>query len=292
MLNSDALPLVVEQDDPRVMTIRMEPTGPGWRQDFLLRSDAHRDNLYNVWEVEKRHLDQAKERGAGILDMGDMSCVMQGRFDKRLDYDQLRPELRVGAKKYLDTVVEFNSESYIPYASNWLLSGLGNHEDSVLDRHQTNLTDRIAERMRAKGSPVRTGGYHGWVRFMFKFYTTHRQSYRLWYHHGYGGGGPVTMDAIQTNRQAVYLTNADFVVSGHTHDSFHITRRRETLNDLGIPVLSDMEFLKCPGYKCEYRSGTGFANRNGRPPKPLGAHWLSFYLEGNKINYEIMRAKE
>lgn len=291
-MTSDALPLLVEQDDPRVITIRMEPDNPSWRQDFLLRSDAHRDNQYNVWSVEKKHLDEAHRRGAGILDFGDLCCVMQGRFDKRLDYDQLRPELRVGAKKYLDTVVEFNSESYLPYAHNWILMGLGNHEDSIVDKHQTNLTDRIAERLRARNSPVRTGPYHGWVRFMFKFCTTHRQSYRLWYHHGYGGGGPVTMDVIQTNRQAVYLTNANFIVSGHTHDSFHITRRRETLRDDGVPILEDVEFVKCPGYKCEYRSGLGFANKVGRQPKPLGAHWLTFFRDGDRISYEIMRAKE
>jgi hypothetical protein len=291
-VSSDALPLLVEQSDPRVMTIRMEPDGSNWRQSFLLRNDAHRDNTYNVWDVEKRHLDETKAIGAGILDFGDLCCVMQGRFDKRLDYDQLRPELRVGAKKYLDTVVEFNSDSYLPYAQNWLLMGLGNHEDSIVDKHQTNLTDRIAERLRAQKSPVRTGGYHGWVRFMFSYHTTKRASYKLWYHHGYGGGGPVTMDVIQTNRQAVYLTNANFVVSGHTHDSFHVTRRRETLRDDGVPVLEDMEFIKNPGYKCEYRSGVGFANRNGRPPKPLGAHWLTFYRDGDKISYEIKRAKE
>ena len=292
-MSIDTLPLLIEQDHPRVVTIRMEPTNsPDWRQSFLLRSDAHRDNLYNVWKLEKQHLDEAKQRGAGILDFGDAFCVMQGRFDKRLDYDQLRPELHVGAKKYLDSCVDFLAESYTPYALNWCLMGLGNHEDSVLNRHQTSLHDRLAERLRAHKSQVKSGPFHGWVRFSFKFFTTHKCSYRLWYHHGYGGGGPVTNDVIQTNRQSVYLTNADFVVSGHTHDSFHLTRRRETLRDDGTPILHEMEFLKCPGYKCEYSSGKGWANARGAPPKPLGGHWLTFYREGAYIKYEIQRAKE
>jgi hypothetical protein len=291
-VSTDALPFSVEQDHSRVVVIRMKADSPNWRQSFLLRSDAHRDNLYNVWDLEKQHLDEARRRGAGILDMGDAYCCMQGKFDKRLDYDQLRPELHVSAKRYLDSCVDYLADSYLPYAPNWCLMGLGNHEDSVLKRHQTSLHDRLAERLRAKQSQVKSGPYHGWVRFAFQFCTTHRTSYRLWYHHGYGGGGPVTRDVIQTSRQAVYLTNADFVVSGHTHDSFHVTVRRETLRDDGVPVLSDVEFLKCPGYKDDYSSGEGWSNARGAPPKPLGGHWLTFYRDNDKIRYEIQRAKE
>jgi len=288
----DALPILVEQDHHRVVTIRMDASAPGWKQRFLLRADAHRDNLYNVWDLEKRHLDEAKRDGAGILDFGDCYCCMQGRFDKRLDYDQLRPELHVGAKRYLDTCVDYLAESYLPYSANWAFFGLGNHEDSILNHHQTSLHDRLAERLRANKSQAKSGPYHGWIRFNFKFCTTHQTSYRLWYHHGYGGGGPVTRDVIQTARQAVYLTNANFVVSGHTHDSFQMTVRRETLRDDGTPVLGDVEFLKCPGYKDEYSTGKGWANARGAPPKPLGGHWLTFYREGLNIRYEISRAKE
>lgn len=291
-MSIQALPFLVEQDHPRVVTIRMDANKTDWSQTFLLRADAHRDNLYNVWDLERKHLDQAQNRGAGILDFGDVFCCMQGRFDKRLDYDQLRPELHVGAKRYLDSCVDFLAESYVPYSNNWCLFGLGNHEDSVLNKHQTSLHDRLAERLRANKSPVKSGPYHGWVRFAFSFCTTHHFSYHLWYHHGYGGGGPVTRDTIQTNRQAVYLTNADFVVSGHTHDSFHLTIRRETLLANGRPVLREVEFLKCPGYKDEYSTGKGWANMRGAPPKPLGAHWLTFYREGLNIRYEIGRAKE
>jgi hypothetical protein len=46
------------------------------------------------------------------------------------------------------------------------MRGLGNHETGVLKRHETNLTERLVERLKAKGAPpVALGGYSGFVVF-------------------------------------------------------------------------------------------------------------------------------
>lgn len=290
---SPGLDLVTERTGPTVLTVRLDVGGPGWEQWFLLRSDAHHDNKHARHDLERKHLDEAVDRGAGILDFGDASCLMQGRWDKRADPRQFREELR---SNYLDSVVRYNSDFWLPYAPHWLLMSPGNHETAVAGRHETNIVERIAERMRAAGSPVETMPYAGWVRFLFKR-DRQCQSVRLRYTHGYGGGGPVTRDVIQTARQAVYV-DADIVVSGHTHDQFIVPIMRERINHQGTPELEEMTFVKCGGYKDEYSGGGGWAVEKGICPKPLGAMWLRFYRDvrgpgggkGTRIRWSVVKA--
>lgn len=287
-------PFVLERTGPTVLTVRLDVGGPGWEQWFLLRSDAHHDNAHARHDLERRHLDEAVERGAGILDFGDLFCAMQGKWDKRSDPRQHREELRDG--HYLDKLVAYNSAFYEPYAEHFLLLSRGNHETGVSGRHETDLTERLAERLRFAGSPVQAMPYAGWVRFMFAR-DTQRESVRLRYSHGYGGGGPVTRDVIQTARQAVYV-DADIIVSGHTHDAWEVPIMRERLNVAGTPELEEMTFIKCGGYKDEFSGGGGWAVEKGICPKPLGAYWLRFYRDvrgpgqsGTRIRWEAIRAK-
>lgn len=281
----------VEQDHPTVVTLRMDGISSGWEQWFLLRSDAHHDNAHADHALEREHLEEAKARGAGIFDFGDLHCCMQGKWDKRADQRQVIPALRECGKPYLDALVDYNAAFYLPYAENWLLMSPGNHETSVAKRHETNLTERLAERMRAAGSPVRTGTYQGWVRFRFEWNQHKQQTIRLRYTHGYKGGGAVTKDVIQVSRQLTFLGNADILVSGHTHDAWHMTRRMESLDKYGIPEMRDVECLKCPGYKDEYSPGEGWAVEGGGDPKPKGAWFLRFFLRGDEIRFECVRAK-
>lgn len=289
--------LQAERTAPTVLTVTMDIRGEDWERWFLLRSDAHHDNLHCDQELEKRHLDEAVKRNAGILDFGDLFCAMQGKWDKRADPDAMREGLY--GKDYLDKLVNYNAQFYEPYAKNWLLLSKGNHETSILRHHQTDLTERLAAHLsRSAGRQVFSGAYAGWVRFQFQ---RGRKSLRkiLRYTHGYGGGGPVTRDVIQTARQAVYIGGADIFVSGHTHDAFELPIMRESLDHLGRPRVEEMLFVKTPGYKDEYSIGDGWAVEKGMNPKPKGAAWLRFSVQRatkgekqeEKIIVETMRAK-
>lgn len=284
---------VIEKPFTKVVNVRMQPDGMDWCQWFLLRSDAHHDNLHCDQALEKKHLDQALERDAGIIDCGDLFCAMGGKFDKRADSNQLRPELRTAC--YFDALVEYNAKFYEPYARNFVMLSPGNHETAIEKNHETRLTERLAERLKAAGSPVQCGTYQGWVRFMFNFHTTKRKTIRMAYTHGYGGGGPVTKDIIQFNRQLAYLESADLIVSGHTHDALESTQRREYLDFNGKPCYRDVNCIKLGCYKDEFGPGQGWAVGKGMPPKPLGAYWLRFYLGDQDgeitILHEVIRAK-
>lgn len=285
--------MIIERSDTRCIVVKLFPDKAGWQQSFLLSSDRHHDNVYCDQKLEKKHLDEAKERKAGIIDFGDLFCAMQGKYDPRASMGQFRPELRVS--NYLDTLVDYVADFYLPYAEQFVMLGVGNHEDSIHDRHQTNLTARLVKKLQEAGSQALEGTYNGWVRFQFESANKHRQSINLWYTHGYGGGGPVTRDMIQAaNRQVVY-TDADIMCSGHTHDSWACTVRRESLTTQGKVRFKDIEVIKTGCYKDDYAAGAGYVARKGHPPKPMGGYWLTFKYSGahngSSITFETQRAK-
>ena len=111
----------ITSDGANVLTVKFSGISSGWEQWFLLSADRHHDNIYCDRELEKKHLDQAKERGAYVLDFGDLFCAMQGKYDPRKSMDDIRPE-DVGAD-YLDRIVRHAAEDYAPYAKQFILIG-------------------------------------------------------------------------------------------------------------------------------------------------------------------------
>ena len=273
----------ITSDGANVLTVKFSNISSGWEQWFLLSADRHHDNIYCDRELEKKHLDQAKERNAYILDFGDLFCAMQGKYDPRKSMDDIRPE-DVGAD-YLDRIVRHAAEDYAPYAKQFLLIGKGNHESAVLKHNSTCLISQLCYQLNQEfGGSVHIGGYAGWVKFKFVVHKTSQKSMNLKYHHGAGGGGPVTRGVIQTNRQAVYLPDADIVVNGHTHDSWVLPLARERLSEQGVVGRDLLWFVRTPGYKNEYADGSGgFIVERWGPPKPIGATWLRFYYDSNDL---------
>ena len=285
------LPFTSECPSPNVCVVRIPiASQEKWEQWFLLRSDVHHDNPKCRQELELRHLRQAHERQAGVIDLGDYFCAMQGKWDKRSDKGDIRPEHQKG--DYLDrlvaTAADFNQE----FARNILVMGRGNHESSIKKSHETDLTERLVATLNDRtGSRIQAGGYSGWVRFMFQR-GSERISRRLWYFHGSGGGGPVTLDTIQANRQMVYVENADIMASGHVHESWCVEKIRIRLNDANVIEQRPQFYVKCPTYKEEYGSGkSGWHVETGKPPKPIGAWWIRFYWDGSRgLREQIVRA--
>jgi len=283
----------VTQQARNVHTVRMKTTGVKWEQWFLLSSDRHHDNAHTDQELELKHLDEAKKRGAGIIDIGDMHCAMQGKWDKRSSLDACRPEQQEGM--YLDSLVNCASEFYAPYAENFVVIGKGNHETSIEKRHETDLCERTCERISTiTKTKVFSGGYGGWVRFVVRCQGSKRQC-NLKYFHGSGGGGPVTRGVIQTNRMAVIYPQANIIASGHTHDHWILEIAREKLFQSGRVGMDSVTHVRCGTYKDEYVDGfDGWHVERGGPPKGLGAAWLKFFVKNstdNEIGWEIVRAK-
>lgn len=259
----------------------------GWEQWVLLRSDVHHDNPKCDQKLEKKHLDQAKECNAIIIDNGDLFCAMQGKYDKRSSKDAMRPEHQRG--DYLDALVNTAAEFYRPYAKQFVVLGKGNHETAIRSRHETDLTDRLAAELRREGSEVLAGGYGGWVKFNFQWGKC--DSRVLYHYHGTGGGGPVTRGTIQTSRIAVFTPDADIVLTGHTHDSFMMPIRRQRLSTQGTVYHDEQYHVRCAGYKDAWGDGSaGWEVEKMLGPKPKDAAWLRFWYQDSAIHTEITRA--
>lgn len=250
---------------------------------FLLRSDSHFDNPHNKRDLEKKHLDEALERGAGIIDGGDLFCLMGGKWDPRSNKSGVRPEYQTG--DYLDAVVRDAANFYQPYAKNIICLGQGNHETSILKRHESNVTERLAQTLRDRtGAMVPVTGYTGWVKFQFVVTGRVQTSRTLWHMHGYGGGGPVTVDNIQAQRQNAYIEGADIMFSGHVHERWAREFVKVGVTQDGEVFQRSAWYVKSATYKCEYGDGSGgWHIETGKPPKPLGAWWLKLTYYKEKV---------
>lgn len=264
-------------------------------QDFwyLLSADHHWDNPDADRDMMSKHLKECKERNALAFFFGDFFCAMQGKYDKRSDKSKVRPEHQNG--KYLDSIVNTAVDWLMPYRENIGVIGLGNHETSILQKHETNLTERLIEKLNPSGVSHRVymGGYGGWVRFMLESESGgSRKSINLKYYHGHGGGGPVTKGVIQSQRQAVFLPDADIVVSGHVHEEYVISYTRERILDSGRIKLDDQIHVRTPTYKDEYKDGYGgWHVETGKPPKPKGAYWLKLTVNHEGWHADLLRAR-
>jgi hypothetical protein len=276
-----------------VIKVTMDVRGAGWEQWFLLSSDRHHDSPDCNRELEIEHLEECKKRKGYVLDFGDIFDAMQGRYDPRRTYKDIRPEYQkkmIEGGKFLDVIVKDAVNFYKPYANQILLIGRGNHETAIETHNDTDLIDRLVSGINtAAKSSVYSGFYGGWVRFMFKIQGTQRESVNMKYFHGAGGGGPVTKGTIQSNRQAVFLPDADIVVNGHIHESWVLAIPRERLSDAGV-VYQDLQFhVRTATYKNDYGNGSsGWHIETGKPPKPRGAVWLRFYLDRSHIRTELI----
>jgi hypothetical protein len=256
---------------------------------ILWMADEHFDHPKCNLELLKRHHDEAIARGALIVKAGDTFCAMQGKGDPRGDKGSVRDEHWGG--NYLDLLVSTAAEWYAPYRNNIAIVGLGNHETSVYKHHETCLVERLCQSLRDKGGITRKGGYSGWVRMMLTGNGTKNYSYRAFYHHGAGGGGPVTKGLIDFNRMAEYV-EADAFISGHVHWKNCTPVQLMQLNDASVLHNKTRHYVRCGTYKDEFEDGhAGFHVEKGRGPRPLGGWWQRFSLRNDLLVSDWLEAK-
>jgi hypothetical protein len=256
-----------------------------WRFWCLVTFDRHWDNPHSDRQMQKRHLDQMIERGGCWFDGGDLFCAMQGKYDKRASKDSVRPEHQTG--NYLDSLVNTAAEWFQPYASRCVFMQHGNHERSIKNRHETDLTERLIGMLNQGGANVLRGKFTNITLFRFQYQANPgAEAYRngssvvsVCSDHGYGGGGPVTQDMIQHQRRSAFI-DTDVVVSGHTHDAWQCERMKLRYDQAGKVRTKSQLHLKVPTYKDDYGVGDGgWHVETGKPPKPLGAWWLKFFYD-------------
>lgn len=258
----------------------------GWEQWYLLISDVHWDNPNCERDLLKRDLDLAVKRGAGIFSFGDWFCAMQGKADPRNTKDNVREEHRGG--NYFDLLVDTAAEWLAPYANNIVMMSEGNHEWNIRRRWETDLHRRLTQSLGVQ--MMRTWGF---VRFHFdsKKLNGGRSRQIMYFHHGYGGGGPVTKGVIQHQRDSAMVADADILVSGHIHEQTLVSAPVLGVNHNGQYYVRNRINLRCSTYKNEFKVDEWHAQQ-GRGPKPLGGWWIRFFVDKSapsKIGREEIR---
>ena len=178
----------------------------------LCTSDVHIDSTLCRRDALKRDMDEALAIGAPVIDNGDFFDAMQGKYDRRSSKDELRPELLGSESPYLQAMVEDGVEFMRPYKDILATRAIGNHEDAIRQNCEWDVSQEFVSRMRREGAgSIALGGYHGWVVFRVATSCTQGRRIRMKYHHGWGGGGPVTHGVIQSARMSDWVGNADRV---------------------------------------------------------------------------------
>jgi len=269
-----------------------------WEQWFMLSGDRHWDSPHSDHKLMKQHLDEAKNRQAGIIDIGDLFCVMQGHGDPRGERGSIRPEH--SGPNYLGSVVSTAVDFFEPWASQFILIGTGNHEKKVLKKYDNDLLEQLTSRLNERtGSEIIKCGYGGWVRFMFKDVSSEgkrlfSQTIKLRYEHGYAGGGKATKGVTQAPYRSLQYPDAQICVSGHIHESWNVEFCRDRLNDMGRQYQDTQVHVVTPTYQNSFGDGSdGWHVETGKGPKPLGCTWLRFYWKRriNAVVFDVIRAQ-
>ena len=244
--------------------------------------DAHWDNPHCDRALFKRDLEYCKKNNIFMVFPGDFYCAMQGKYDPRRSKENIRPEHN--KNNYLDLLVEDAANWMKPYVNSTnSVFGVGNHESAILKNCETDLIERFCERT---GSTAM--GYLGWIIYNVRIGSnTAIKPIKYYFHHGYGGGGPVTRGTINQSRTMMHIEGADIMSTGHIHEKYNnetLVMRLDTHAGKYEVKSRSMIYCQSSTYKQEYGTD-GFHIERGRPPKSLGGTFveISIRYSDNKM---------
>jgi hypothetical protein len=261
-----------------------------WEHWTWLGSDIH----YDAKECDRAFyhatMQEAVQHNASIIQVGDLFDAMQGRNDRRGGKGGLRDE--VFAAHYFDALVSDWVEGHTPYANHFAAIGYGNHETAIIDHNETDLIARALELLRYRtGATIMPGGYTGAVVFSFTFGKL-RRAKRLYYEHGFGGGGAVSRDTIGMERLRARVEGFDIIATGHTHDLWQDKSTVKhglspTSKWLGVPQRS----IKTGTFKASGKPGkrSEWETIRGIRPKAVGGWWIRWFFDErvDDVDFEL-----
>jgi len=245
---------------------------------LLFLGDLHLDHPDADRKALKRLLDDAVERSAAIVLLGDQFDVMQGVGDRRSSKADLRARY-AGRDDYLTAVLEDVSEFLTPYAPNiWLVLD-GNHESSITKYNEISLTRLLVHELRRAGGPTITPGYQSYALLQLAWSERGKSDATIpfWIAHGHGGGGDVTKGVNQAQRRAVTYPDARFTVSGHVHSSYCVAHEQHRITSAGITCDTEQEHYVVGSWKNEHTRAGGWHVEKGRGPRLPSGWWGTFY---------------
>jgi UDP-2,3-diacylglucosamine pyrophosphatase LpxH len=245
----------------------------------LLLSDVHFDSTKCDRDMLKDHLDKALALKASVYIFGDWFDLMQGMYDPRRSYSSLRPEYK--SITYLDDVINDAVEFLEPYREVLAMVGRGNHETNIEKRLSTSPIDRLVG---ALGGGIMAGPYSGWVQLVYSRNANNhggRHQRMLHFHHGYGGNAPRSKGVLNVDLDQKEWPDADVIVSGHTHQKWHVPMSVERITDRLNTYEDTVHHLKLGSYKKLDRFAGWEVEKGFQQPR-LGGWWMDAELRRTK----------
>jgi hypothetical protein len=203
---------------------------------------------------------------------------MQGKWDPRGSYSDLRPEYK--STIYVDEVIGDVGERLSKYAPVIKLLGRGNHETNIEKRMMVSPLDRVAGIINQAGGQCAVGGYAGWV--IFQAFIRNRdgskRSAQLWnlnYHHGYGGNAKRSKGVLSVDIDQKDFPDADFIVRGHDHQKWYHPVMVDRLNRAMNIQQRTVHHMRLGSYKKLGDRYAGWATEKGFATPRLGGWWLT-----------------
>lgn len=249
--------------------------------EIFFTSDWHFDNPKTNRKMLFNHLDEAKSRNALIIINGDLLCLMNGNYDPRRAKSAVLPEHN--SDNYLDLVIQDTAEKLVPYAHNILQINKGNHETSVSKRNETDILQRLVEKINTlAGSKIQLGAYRGFISISFGINGTNKRVLNIGYSHG-NWGGVVTKGVLAVGRDAAIMDGVDIMITGHTHDRWIVELNRLVPDTNRGKVINKSQFhIKTGTYKEEFDKGEGWAVEKIAVPKSLGSVFCKVFYHSKR----------
>jgi hypothetical protein len=170
-------------------------------------------------------------------------------------------------------VIEDSAEYLKKYKNQMKFFGRGNHETNIEKRLSTSPLDRLSALLGAG----HVGSYAGWIFFRFTETTGRKRgadyTYKLHFHHGYGGNAPRSKGVLAVDIDQKEWPDADMIVSGHTHQKWHVPITVERINKYGRIRDGVVHHMKLGSYK-QLDRFAGWEVEKGFQKPRLGGWWV------------------
>jgi len=260
----------------------------GDKRHFLFISDIHYDAMKCDRELLHRHLEEARELGAGVFIFGDLFDLMQGRFDPRGNYSELRPEYK--SCVYVDEVIQDVGEKLAKYADVIKFISKGNHETNIEKRMMVSPIDRVAQIINSHGGHVEVGGYAGWLCVTASRNGSSSQRFNVHYHHGYGGGAKRSKGILGADIDQKDFPDADLILRGHDHQKWHLPVTIDRINQKINLEQKTVHHLRLGSYKKLGDRYAGWATEKNFATPRLGGWWATLQERSDKYLWSVREA--
>ena len=241
-----------------------------WRLHVI--GDLHLDGIATDRTRIKDHIEfVAADPHSIYIVVGDLidGSTPGHRF---FDTSVIRPEVVRNMNSYVDYMAEELIELFGPLENHSGIFIQGNH-DIRKGIDYSGIVGRVA---------AAVGGRYGGDECLVRIHAprpdgTHPQSWKLYAHHGNGGGSFPGAKVNRFQHTIGVLADADIYVRGHVHDSDVRIINKVSVSSAGKPRLttSPRAFLTAPGYTPDRTDGVdGYAGQKGLPPLDHGIMFL------------------